>query len=132
MRVKIALLTLLFISNAKATPLPFVDPPLSSSSQSFLYTSALLMALKSEASMNLAALERYPGEGRKKQLLVQNKLCDINGIIQETEEFMIVNKKFYGDTFNEMFDSLNKQKNENLAKLEADCKVLSKELRNFG
>lgn len=42
MRVKIALLTLLFISNAKATPLPFVDPPLSSSSRSFLYTSALL------------------------------------------------------------------------------------------
>ncbi len=81
--------------------------------------------------MNLAALKRYPVEGRKKQLLVQNKLCDINRIIQETEEFMIVNKKFYGDTFNEMFDSLNRQKNENLAKLEADCKVLSKELRNF-
>lgn len=131
MRIKIALFTLLFISKTEATPLPFVDPPLLTSSRSWSYTSSLLMALKTEAYTNLAALKRYPEEDRKKQLLIQNKLCDINKIIEETQEFMEINKNFYRDTFSEMFISLNQEKSEIALKLESDCKILRKELSNL-
>ncbi|QDX16411.1 hypothetical protein C6W84_17043 (plasmid) [Acinetobacter baumannii] len=134
MKIKTTLLSLIIIfsiSTAQSSPLPFVEPPQATSSQAFLYISGLLMALKVETNTNLAALKRYPTEGLKKQLLIQTKLCDLRNVIDESMDFMKANRRFYKETYDEMYNSLADEKETVTMQLKDDCEVMRKQLNHL-
>lgn len=89
------------------------------------------MALKVETNTNLAALKRYPTEGLKKQLLIQTKLCDLRNVIDESMDFMKANRRFYKETYDEMYNSLADEKETVTMQLKDDCEVMRKQLNHL-